>query len=68
MAALYIYSPDSHFQAVVNRYMSVGLPIAPVTSVAQLGNVGNFSINNSQHIRHLPVDFSLLRSITLLDK
>lgn len=71
MAALYIYSAYSPFEDVVNIHMSEGLPISPVTSMDQLDVVGNFSfislINNTQHIRHMPVDFSLLRDITLLD-
>ncbi len=71
-AALYIYSAYSPFENVVNRYMSVGSAIVPITSMKQLDVVGNASfaslVNSTQHIRHPPVDFSLLRKITLLDK
>lgn len=51
--------------------MSTGLPVAPVTSMDQLDVVGNDSfvslINSTQTIRDMPVPFSLLRDITLLD-
>lgn len=70
-AALYIYSAYSPFENVVDRYMSEGLPITPIISVDQLDVVGNASFmslsNSTQHIQHPPVDFSLLRDITLLD-
>lgn len=70
-AALYIYSAYSPFEDVLNHYMSKGLPITPITSMDQLDVVGNSSfaslINITREIRHMPVDFSLLRDITLLD-
>ena len=51
--------------------MSVESAIVPITSMDQLDVVGNASfaslVNSTQHIRHPPVDFSLLRDITLLD-
>ena len=71
IAALYIYSVFSPFENVVNEHMSTGLPIVPVTSLDQMDVVGNVSfvslINSTQKIRHMPVHFSLLRDITLLD-
>lgn len=52
--------------------MSEGLPITPVTSMDQLDIAGNASFvsltNSTRYIRHIPVDFSLLRDITLLDR
>ena len=52
-------------------HMSTGLPIRPVTSIDQPDAVGNSSFlsltNDTQHIRHMPLHFSLLRDITLLD-
>lgn len=70
-AALYIFSAYSPFEDVLNRYMSEGLPIIPITSMDQLDVVGNSSfaslINGTREIRHIPVEFSLLRDITLLD-
>ena len=51
--------------------MSTGLPINPVTSMDQLGVLGNISfvslVNSTGKIRHMPLHFSLLRDITLLD-
>ena len=52
--------------------MSSGSPIVPLTSMDQLDVAGNDTFvsltNSTQHIQHPPVDFSLLRDITLLDK
>ena len=51
--------------------MSNGLPIVPISSISQLDGAANSSLtsvaNDTEHIRHMPVDFSLLRDITLLD-
>ena len=70
-AALYMYASHSAFEAVLNIYMSTGLPITPPVSMDQLDVVGNYSFaaltNITQEIRHMPVDLSLLRDITLLD-
>ena len=70
-AALYMYASYSAFESVVNAYMSTGLPITPPVSMDQLDVIGNFSFgalaNGTQDIRHMPVDLSLLRDITLLD-
>lgn len=70
-AALYLYSAYSPFENVVNRYMSDGWPVMPITSMDQLNVPGNSSfeslINSTQRIQHTLVDFSLLRDITLLD-
>ena len=71
-AALYIYSAYSPFEDLLNTHMSEGLPITPVTSMDQLDIAGNASFvsltNSTRYIRHIPVDFSLLRDITLLDR
>ena len=70
-AALYMYASQSAFESVVNVYMSTGLPITPPVSMDQLDVIGNYSFvtltNGTQDIRHMPVDLSLLRDITLLD-
>ena len=70
-AALYMYSPLSPFESVINFYMSTGLPVTPPVSVDQLDVVGNYSLlaltNGTRNIRYMPVDLSLLRDITLLD-
>ena len=70
-AALYMYASHSPFESVVNVYMSTGLPITPPVSMDQLDVIGNYSLlaltNGTQDIRHMPVDLSLLRDITLLD-
>ena len=70
-AALYMYASHSAFEAVVNTHMSTGLPITPPVSMDQMDVIGNYSFvaltNGTQDIRHMPVDLSLLRDITLLD-
>ena len=70
-AALYMYSSRSPFESLVNVHMSTGLPITPVFSMDQLDVIGNYSFvaltNGTQEIRHMPVDLSMLRDITLLD-
>ena len=51
--------------------MSTGLPITPIPPMGQLDGAANSSLtfvaNGTEHVRHMPVDFSLLRHITLLD-
>ena len=71
VAALYIYSSYSPFEDMVNRYMSEGIPITPITSMDQVNGVDNYSFvsltNSTQHDRHLPVNISVLHDVMLLD-
>ena len=51
--------------------MSNGVPIQPTLRPGQQNVVGNSSLemltNSTQHDQHMPVDFSVLYDITLLD-
>ena len=71
MAALYVYSSYSPFEDMVNRYMTDRVPIAPIISMDQVKGVNNYSFvlltNTTQHDRQLPVNFSVLHDVILLD-
>ena len=71
VAALYVYSSYSPFEDLVNGYMSDGIPITPVVSMDQVNGGDNHSfvlLTNSTHYdRHLPVNFSVLHDVILLD-
>lgn len=71
VAALYIYSSYSPFEDMVNRYMTDDVPITPITSMDQVNGLGNDSLvlltNSTQYDRPMPVNFSVLHDVTLLD-
>ena len=72
MAAFYNDSPCSHLEDTIKRDVRDGVPVTSFTSMDRLVDAGNLFIvsltNGPRGIRHLDVDISLLRNITLLDR
>ena len=70
-AALYVYSSYSPFEEMVNQYMREGVPITPIISMDQVNGVDNHSFllltNSTQYDQQLPVNFSVLHDVILLD-
>ena len=51
--------------------MSDGIPVTPIISIDQVNGVDNYSLvlltNSTQYDRHLPLNFSVLHDVILLD-